>query len=99
MGIAVNSDPRIVRIKVTGSATTAALADGRTVSVPLAWSWRLAEATAKRRQNFRIIGSSQGVRWPDADERISAMGMLSGTPALRPTALTTALIAPSHPMP
>ncbi|MEK7875332.1 MAG: DUF2442 domain-containing protein [Pseudomonadota bacterium] len=66
---------------------TAALADGRTVSVPLAWSWRLAEATAKQRQNFKIIGSGQGVHWPDVDEDISAIGMLSGTPAPRPRAI------------
>ena len=84
MSIAMNSEPRIVSIKVTNSAITAALADGRTVSVPLAWSWRLAEATAKQRQNFKIIGSGQGVHWPDVDEDISAMGMLSGTPAPRP---------------
>jgi len=87
MSIAVNSEPRIVSIKVTNSAITAALADGRTVSVPLAWSWRLAEATAKQRQNFKIIGSGQGVHWPDLDEDISAMGMLSGTPAPRPRAI------------
>ncbi len=84
MSISVNSEPRIVSIKVTNSAITTALADGRTVSVPLAWSWRLAEATAKQRQNFKIIGSGQGVHWPDVDEDISAMGMLSGTPAPRP---------------
>ena len=87
MTIAVNSEPRIVSVKVTNSAIIAALADGRTVSVPLAWSWRLAEATAKQRQNFKIIGSGQGVHWPDVDEDISAMGMLSGTPAPRPRAI------------
>ena len=87
MNIAVTSEPRIVSINVTNSAITAALADGRTVSVPLAWSWRLAEATAKQRQNFKIIGSGQGVHWPDVDEDISAIGMLSGTPAPRPRAI------------
>jgi len=35
----------------------------------------------KQRQNFKIIGSGQGAHWPDVDEDISAMGMLSGTPA------------------
>ena len=86
MSIAVNSDPRIVRIEVTDAAITVTLADGRTVSVPLAWSWRLSEATEKQRQNFEIIGSGQGVHWPDVDEDISAIGMLSGAPAPRPKA-------------
>jgi len=87
MSIAVNSEPRIVRVEITDEAITATLADGRTVSVPLAWSWRLSEATVNQRQNFEIIGTGQGVHWPDVDEDISAAGMLSGTPAPRPRAV------------
>ena len=45
MNTAASNEPRIVTIEVTDDAITAALADGRTVSVPLAWSWRLSEAT------------------------------------------------------
>jgi hypothetical protein len=79
-----SSDPRIIRLEVTDESIVAQLADGRTVSVPLAWSWRLSEATPEQRQNFEIMGSGQGVHWPDVDEDISAIGMLSGTPARRP---------------
>jgi hypothetical protein len=61
--------------------------DGRTISVPLAWSWRLSEATPKQRANWEIIGDGQGVHWPDIDEDISAEGMLYGIPAQRPRAL------------
>jgi hypothetical protein len=86
MSIAVSSEPRIVSVEITDSTLTVTLADGRIVSVPLAWSWRLSEATEKQRQNFEIIGSGQGVHWPDVDEDISATGMLSGTPAPRPKA-------------
>ena len=63
---------------------TAHLADGRTISVPLVWSWRLANATPEQRQHFEIIGTGQGVHWPDIDEDLSAIGMLTGTPAPRP---------------
>ena len=86
MNIAASSEPRIVSVEITDSTLTVALADGRTVSVPLAWSWRLSEASEKQRKNFAIIGSGQGVHWPDIDEDISAAGMLSGTPAPRPKA-------------
>ena len=86
MSIAVTSEPRIISVKVTSTGISAVLADGRTVSVPLAWSWRLSEATPKQRQHFEIIGSGQGVHWPDIDEDISAVGMLSGMPAPRPRA-------------
>jgi hypothetical protein len=84
MNTAASSEPRIVTIKVTDDAITAELADGRTVSVPLVWSWRLSQATPKQRQNFEIIGSGEGVHWPDVDEDISARGMLQGVPARPP---------------
>jgi hypothetical protein len=84
MSIAANSEPRIVSLKVTEEAIFAQLSDGRTVSVPLAWSWRLAGATPAQRNHFEIIGSGEGVHWPDIDEDISARGMLQGTPACPP---------------
>ena len=76
---------RIKNIRVTEDTITAQLVDGRIISVPLAWSWRLSEATPKQRANFRIIGEGHGVHWPDIDEDISAEGMLYGIPAPRPS--------------
>ena len=75
---------RIKDITVTKDTITAQLMDGRTISVPLAWSWRLSEATPKQRTNWEIIGDGHGVHWPDLDEDISAEGMLYGIPAPRP---------------
>jgi len=75
---------RIKHITVTKDAIMAQLMDGRTISVPLAWSWRLSEATPKQRANWEIIGDGHGVHWPDIDEDISAEGMLYGIPAPRP---------------
>jgi DNA-binding XRE family transcriptional regulator len=60
------------------------LKDGRVISVPLSWSWRLQEATPEERQNYRISPSGYGVHWPDVDEDLSARGALRGTPAPRP---------------
>ena len=84
MNTAASNDPRIQDVRVTEDEIIAHLADGRVISVPLAWSWRLAEATPKQRANFRLIGSGQGVHWPDLDEDISVEGMLHGVPAHRP---------------
>lgn len=86
MNIAAN-DPRILHLEVTDDAITAELADGRTISVPLAWSWRLAEASPAERNRFEIIGSGEGAHWPDIDEDISARGMLQGMPAARPASV------------
>ena len=84
MNTAATSDPRIAALEVTEDAIVAQLADGRTISVPLAWSWRLAAATPAQRKRFEIIGSGEGVHWPDIDEDISARGMLQGVPACPP---------------
>ena len=78
------NDPRIQKVRVTKDQIIADLADGRVISVPLAWSWRLSEATPAQRGNFRLIGTGQGVHWPDVDEDISIEGLLHGTPARRP---------------
>ena len=81
MSIVVSDTPRISNIYVTDDSISAQLVDGRTISVPLVWSWRLAEATPEQRGNFEIIGNGLGVHWPDIDEDISASGMLYGVPA------------------
>jgi hypothetical protein len=84
MSIALQiQEVRIKDISVTKDAITAQLMDGRTISVPLAWSWRLSEATVKQRANWEIIGDGYGVHWPDIDEDISVEGMLYGIPAPR----------------
>lgn len=78
------SEPRIQTVEVTDDNIIAHLTDGRTISVPLAWSWRLSDTTPEQRNHFEIIGSAQGIHWPDVDEDISAQGMLTGVPAQRP---------------
>ncbi len=87
MGTAVQiQEVRIKHISVSQDTITAQLVDGRSISVPLAWSWRLSEATPEQRANWEIIGDGDGVRWPEIDEDISAEGMLYGSPAPRPRA-------------
>lgn len=88
MSIVVSTEARIRNIKVTSDTITAYLVDGRVVSVPLVWSWRLSEATPSQRADFEIVGDGHGVHWPDVDEDISAEGMLHGVPAHRPQTLT-----------
>jgi len=77
-------DVRIKNIEVTDDLIIAHLVDGRTISVPLAWSWRLSEATPAQRENYEIIGDGQGIHWPEIDEDISVEGMLYGIPAKKP---------------
>lgn len=84
MSIVDRLQVKIKDVTVTDEMITATLMDGRIISVPLEWSWRLAEATPEQRNNFEMIGDGHGVHWPDIDEDISAEGMLYGSPAPRP---------------
>ena len=84
MSIATNVEARIQTVSVTEDTIAAQLVDGRTIRVPLVWSWRLSEATPDQRARFEIIGSGTGIRWPEIDEDISVDGMLHGVPASRP---------------
>ena len=53
------------------------LADGRTITVPLAWFPRLPRATPKQRANWRLIGRGVGIHWEDVDEDISVRTLLA----------------------
>jgi Protein of unknown function (DUF2442) len=92
MSTVINIEPRVKAVSVTDDRITFELVDGRTVSVPLAWSWRLSDATPEQRAHYEIIGDGQGVHWPDIDEDLSAQGMLTGVPARRPNAKERARI-------
>lgn len=54
------------------------LADGRTISVPLAWYPRLLHATLDERKSWRLIGMGRGIHWQAVDEDISVEGLLAG---------------------
>jgi hypothetical protein len=74
---AVEIKPLVIDVSVTESALRAVLADGREVSVPLAWFPRLQHASAEQRRHWRLIGAGVGIHWPDVDEDISATSLLA----------------------
>ena len=78
------TEPRARSVEVTGDEIIAHLVDGRTIIVPLVWSWRLTEATPEQRAHWELIGDGVGVHWPDIDEDLSVRGMVEGTPARPP---------------
>jgi hypothetical protein len=96
MSTVVSVDARIQKVRVTEDEIVAHLVDGRVISVPLAWSWRLSQATPAQRARFRLIGSGYGIHWPDVDEDISVEGMLHGVPAPRPQAASRASAIPAR---
>ena len=83
MNTVVSIEPRIIHFKMNSDTISAHLEDGRLISVPLAWSWRLLEATQDQRNRFEILCNGLGVHWHEIDKDISAQGMLYGAPARR----------------
>ncbi|MEP6602328.1 MAG: DUF2442 domain-containing protein [Spartobacteria bacterium] len=67
--------------RVTEEAVFVELADGRTISAPLAWYPRLVHGTATERANLELIGNGEGIHWPDLDEDLSVEGILAGRPS------------------
>ena len=72
---------RAVRVDITEDSLTVDLADGRTVTTPLAWYPRLLGASREERKNFVISAAGFGIHWPDVDEDLSVHGMLAGVAA------------------
>ncbi|HTA30159.1 MAG TPA: DUF2442 domain-containing protein [Candidatus Cybelea sp.] len=67
--------------RVTEDTLVVDLADGRTVSVPLAWYPRLLQGSPDERAHHRLIGEGEGMHWPDLDEDISVENLLAGRPS------------------
>lgn len=74
---------RVKDVRVGDETLTVDLADGRTITVPIAWYPRLLHATPAQRSNWRISGAGFGIHWPDVDEDLSTEGLLRGAPAPR----------------
>src|SRR5438093_11500447 len=71
----------VQNVRVIDEALIADLADGRTITVPLAWFPRLAHGTPEERSHWRVIGGGEGIHWPDLDEDISVENLLTGHPS------------------
>ena len=72
---------KIKAVRVDDDVLTVDLADGRTLSTPLAWYPRLLHASRDQRENFVLVGAGFGIHWPDIDEDLSVHGMLAGAAA------------------
>jgi hypothetical protein len=72
---------QVIDVHVTNESLVVDLADGRSVSVPLAWYPRLFNATPEQRNRWETAGAGFGIHWPEIDEDLSVEGILRGIPA------------------
>ena len=84
-----NPGERVIEVACTEDKLIVDLADGRSISVPLAWYPRLLHATPLERDNWQIAGAGFGIHWPDVDEDLSVEGLLRGAPSPQAKALSS----------
>ncbi|SDG14444.1 Protein of unknown function [Limimonas halophila] len=82
--LAPDTDIRVLAVSVDESRLSVDLMDGRSISVPLAWYPRLANATPEERAHWEVAGGGYGIHWPDIDEDLSTEGLLRGARAPQP---------------
>jgi hypothetical protein len=78
---ALEPSVRAVDVHVTDEELVVRLADGRVLSVPLAWFPRLLHAKPAERSLFELLGDGEGIHWPLVDEDLSVSGLLRGIPS------------------
>ena len=71
-----SSEVTAVEVSCKADELRVVLADGRTVSVPLAWFPRLLAATPKQRAAWELIGGGIGIHWEAIDEDILVASLL-----------------------
>lgn len=70
---------KAVDVRCTDDDLIVDLADGRTISMPLAYYPRLHHGTSAERTNWIVEG--EGIHWPDLDEDIRTADLLIGLPS------------------
>ena len=74
----VELHPQAHNVKCTDVAIVVELLDGRTISAPLVWFPKLAQAKKEKLENWELLGDGEGIHWPELDEDLSVAGLLTG---------------------
>ena len=77
------TDERVLDVRFDEHSLIVDLMDGRTISAPLAWYPRLANAQQAQLGKWEKCGGGYGIHWPDLDEDLSTEGLLRGAPAAK----------------
>lgn len=70
--------PVAVDVEVSEDTLTVHLSDGRSIAAPVIWYPRLADGTPQERARWELVGSGQGIHWPELDEDIRVEALLAG---------------------
>ena len=75
---AVEVSPLAQTVGFTDHELIVSLVDGRTLTVPLVWFPRLADARPAQLRQYELLGDGEGIHWPELDEDLGVEGLLLG---------------------
>ena len=76
--LTLETEPRVVNVRITDDTLTVDLADGRSLVIPLEWYPRLVHGSPAERQHWQLLGDGYAIEWPELDEHIGIAGLLAG---------------------
>jgi hypothetical protein len=79
--LVLKAQPVAQHVAVKADKLLVDLADGRSLSIPLAWYPRLLHGSRAERRNWQLLGDGYAIEWPDLDEHIGVEGLLAGRPS------------------
>jgi hypothetical protein len=74
----IHREPVAIEVSFADDMICLVLDDRREVKTPLEFYPRLAKATNKQLENFRLLGGGTGIHWEDLDEDLSVDSIVSG---------------------
>ena len=74
----VTKEPKAKAARVSKASLHIYLEDGRKLTVPISWFPKLVQASEKQRNRIEITCRGTGLHWPDIDEDISVVKLVTG---------------------
>ena len=76
--LVLETEPAMTGVKFTRDKLLIALADGRSLEIPLSWYPRLLHGSSEEQQNWQLLGDGYVIERPDLDEHLGIEGLLAG---------------------
>jgi hypothetical protein len=76
--LTLETEPLAASVSFDAEKLVVELADGRSLTVPLAWYPRLLHGSVEERDHWQLLGDGYAIEWPDLDEHIGIDGLLAG---------------------
>ncbi len=76
--LTLETEPLATAVSVSLEGLIVELADGRSLTIPIAWYPRLQHGSLAERNRWQLLGDGYAIEWPDLDEHIGIEGLLAG---------------------